>query len=137
MREEFTIKKKVAIEAVLTEPLKKGEWFHSEYFKVCEVCAVGAVLRNTLNSERLTTLYDEGGGIDALCKHKFNSSDAKRYLFGYIGNYNETNYLGNLSMLFEHLMSISKKGIGPEVRLELVNLIEATWPDEFTIVHRY
>lgn len=144
-----TITKKMAIKAVSNEPLVAGSWFHlKDYLKdgesyreyisrssnkkelqTCSVCAVGAILR--LSS--FTTSPDH---IDTWKNNKKGDGDSSAFYYGVTDNswypFDNSDYLMQLSSLFEYLC----KNIGLnmiQIRMELVNFIEATFPDTIKI----
>jgi len=112
------IKKEDAIKAVIEEPvLKAGLFFHDDFRskKICPVCAVGSVLRNTVHSmywdDVLVTMDD--------FDHNDNYVNAP---------------LDNLSITFEAAcMNYNMNPNSDETRMLLLFEIEGFWPDVLEI----
>ena len=133
------IEKDKAIEAIVNEPLLIGGYWFSEKrefgygyvkledaakLKTCSVCAVGSILR----AHCFTKDPHQFKIIDA-CDFDYADTD-----FNEKFDENNDNYLGNLSMLFEHLSEDEDiKPNSMQMRMELINLIEMTWPQKFQI----
>ncbi len=146
---KITITKKNAIKAVMTEPLKGNQWFHDGNVSKCEVCAVGAVLRNSTSlkntsyyralnmAEKVVKINDYTVSADG-CKNFWDQDDYQDAL-------KDKNYMGALSMYFEYLYDslgydktgqyykeISLKHL-KTIRLALHDFIVAEFPDKFVV----
>jgi len=117
-------KKIDCINAVLTEPLKSGEW-NFGYNDTCSVCAVGAIFRHCQDINNTNVISDL---MDNIGNHMSVT---------YLGDVEEHLHLGRylhaLSCFFEHM----KRDIHFDEpttlndRYSLVHFIEAFFPDEF------
>ena len=127
----MTINKQLAIEAIATEPVfTNGIWFDTQHIydhaskderTKCAECSVGSVLRKNCFT---TTNYTEDI-IQQWCK----GVTSRGQYYTHFDPENK-NYLGNLSMLFEHLYKTIPID---DLRVELINHIEAFWPDDFEL----
>lgn len=125
---KYKLSKKKVIEAILTEPLKPGRFFHisrkynsDEQFDdgQCSVCAVGAVLRKTINKN-----FNSQSGFTVV--GDYYTGD--RLHEAYIGD----NFLSILSTEFESYCDSfgGREDIEyDEVRFHLLNVIEASCPE--------
>lgn len=136
----MTIYKERAIEAIATEPLlKAGQWFRTTFYlpeldkmitenlKECPVCAVGTILREHCFTTKYTEKEAYGSKIENACNKFYCDDDFKEHFLE-----NRLNYLGNLSMAFEHLAMFVEE-TSDDMRLNLISVIEATWPDQFEV----
>jgi len=125
--------KNKVIKAIKTEPLRAGAFFKDEktniYSESCFVCAVGAVLKNSLDKRVLnlaptSTLSEIAMGY---CRGTAVDHNIKRLL-------NEKNYLGALSNYFEYIMQREKsKHASASVVKRLVNFVEKNFPKKFNV----
>jgi hypothetical protein len=146
---KITITKKNAIKAVMTEPLKGNQWFHDGNVSKCEVCAVGAVLRNSTNFKNVsyTRAVDMAYQVVDVDYYTVSSSGYEYNGYDYKGTYRDAlenkNYMGALSMYFEHLYeSFGYTGYLNEkikakdlktMRLALHDFIVAEFPNKFVV----
>jgi hypothetical protein len=122
--------KEQCIEAIKKEPLHPGRYFMDEGLD-CEVCAVGAIIRNTLDESfhnTFTGLVVTQG--DCVAFHINEIDIALR----------RKNYLGAVSMAFEHFCEEFSREEGHPthdelelIRAETINFIEEFIPDKFEI----
>lgn len=146
------ITKEQVIKALKTEPLKAGNWItlgrsgpDGEWIEYddssCPVCAVGAVLRNTLDEKkyRITDaawyIFDGGqGGDPTLRVHSDNESDLLASLNG--------PHIVRLSQYFEGLWSLARKrGRNWDlsrhqiyrIRKKMIAFVESTFPKSFKL----
>lgn len=118
---KYKVTKKQIIEAILTEPLKAGQWFqrNNEALEkddgMCEVCAVGAILRNVKRKATAGDAFRVTNHL-AMPQHLEYAYD--------LGN-----FMSILSTEFESFTRINNmNGDEPEVRMHLLNVIEAHCP---------
>ena len=122
---KYKISKKKVIEAICTEPLKAGDFFHGSTKKdngKCSVCAVGAILRKTKQKT-----FSANDAVEA----------TKDYFTEYeLGDaYRSGNFLSILSCEFEwadNEIIFGKHGIDNAddfLRLHCLNIIEAFCPE--------
>lgn len=148
------IKKSVVIEALMTEPLRAKEFFHTGRqceidINTCSVCAVGAVLRKSLGAKKLEAFDKQfnygdhipyagflGGYIgQTILKGSFTSDE-----YGYLDDIvAEKNYLGALSIYFEALIDkyeyaeLEGESSLPFVRNLLVAFVKKHFPTQFRL----
>jgi len=128
--ETMIINKKKAIRAIETEPVLRPEsWFHNLVDpKNCSVCAIGSILRKHCFTKKFAHKFSCGGVNNLLTRNiKYGTGRSEP---DDLSNY-FSDYLSDLSRRFE---SLCKDGIDPnsdEMRADLINMIEAEWPDEF------
>jgi hypothetical protein len=143
---KITITKKNAIKAVMTEPLRGNRWFHYGDISKCDVCAVGAVLRNSTNLKnvRYTMALDMAEKVVDVDHYTVSSHgyahDGDAYKKTYLKALEGKNYMGALSMYFEYLYKsfgyLGEK-IKPKhletIRLALHDFIVAEFPNKFVV----
>lgn len=141
----FTFNKKTIIKALEKEPLIAGRFFEKEYDKNCSVCAVGAVIRNSIKDVDLYTTRTANKMTNdlSIC----NSFGLESKLNEIDDVINQFHYLSALSMFHEHMAATSMKKVEIDDvitvfkdeesesnhRMELINFVEAYFPDEFNI----
>jgi len=117
-------KKIDCINAVLTEPLRAGEW-NSGNNDECNVCAVGAIFRHCHNINYSAYIFDEMENNSNILTDVVSLSSVNNHLL-------EKRYLHALSCFFEHIMRLTlpDEPISNNKRYTLVHFIEAFFPDE-------
>lgn len=156
---KITIKKTQVIRAILDEPLKAGDWIYLDEqlsmtdpkAQVCEVCAVGAVLRERLSGVEMTV-----DDFHRLCGEVADQSTSKiqpsfRAQPGSAGfdydlfkkHIDNKLYMGALSNAFEGLWWDAYARSGPmremsrhqvyRIRKRLVKLVQEHFPSRFTV----
>lgn len=120
------ITKEQVINAILTEPLKAGNWVHDELAEsykeeqTCPVCAVGAVLRQRLKNNSPWRIRENAPDIDQGVTGDSYDSPLHR------------SHLVNLSRVFEYAYEdLRLRGI--KLKTFMLHHIEADMPDKFTI----
>jgi len=129
MKQTMTIYKEQAIEAIVHEPvLKSGEFFNTNKpLKYCEVCAVGSVLREHCFTTRFEGPYGASNKAFRLCEYRAAAHEFdNKFMYGSAG------HLSNLSMAFEHLCN-ELLANSNEMKMNLISVIEASWPESFEI----
>lgn len=141
MKVTTKVTKEVIIKALKTEPLRKGQFFCTlgdsspEAFAMCDVCAVGAVLRLTFTPEVLSLFRDVGIGSQ-VTRSNMTPEGAKsgettaRYVKRLLA---KKNYLGALSVTFEALKINPAHGVGEKHRKSLISFVKKNFPKEITI----
>lgn len=135
------ITKKLVIEALRSEKLMSGDWFHDDFdnLKDCAVCAVGAVLRrcSALSVLIKRTERDDNYNINDRIRGIIRASNV-----GYDSSWRDVlthlkrkNYLAALSAKFEQLVSDSAETEPTETQREsLVDFVKVYFPNKFTII---
>lgn len=128
------ITKEQVLTAIKTEPLKAGSFLRADGKPIneCEVCAVGAVMRNVLNNK-----IEDEDDFHKLCgrvtREQFIDNDVDVLL-------KNENYLGALSNYFEEMIDC-KTWVPGDINLiatqddikELVTFVEENFPEEFEV----
>jgi hypothetical protein len=102
---KIRIKREDVINAIKTEPLRGGQFFHGVGYAIstCDVCAVGAVLRQAFNKRNIDKELTNNTGFLA----------TKNYTIGSEKNaLADKNYLGALSCKFEDMCDKGAKRNG-------------------------
>lgn len=143
----LTIQRRKVIQALRTEPLKEGDFFHlkgyisvgekpadrkynygAPYEPDCQVCAVGGIIRKHLSLENKT--YE-----DLLSLAKIVTKG--EYALG--DRPDVGNHLGKLSVFFEERMTKTKKFktksglVSAYGRKKLVEFVKKTFPKQFRV----
>lgn len=138
-----TVTKKQILKAIKSEPLRGGSWVRSfgRDYADCEVCAVGAVLRNTFRKKTVKRLVEDLIIGAVICNQIFSIDDywpgATRQLK------REKNYMGLLSVKFEYLWANHVTGhcddngdwvyVGVDtVRKKLSKFVQEHFPNKVT-----
>lgn len=120
-----SITKSQIISSIKNSTLKGGSFFYDKSnIENCEVCAVGAIIREVLGVE-----YCEERIAEDLCQGSFGECDNLKALI------EEENWLGALSVFFERKMSEDFWVEHATVRekLEIINFIEDYFPPELEV----
>lgn len=135
----LNLTKNQVIKALKTEPLRAGAFFNTEKRDSfsdtpaeCRVCAVGAVLRNSLGKKILKESNDSqlGDLAEGYCQGQYIDYNSQELL-------KEKNYLGALSNYFEYLMKREKsKHASAAVVERLVNFVNKNFPNKFTAKYK-
>jgi hypothetical protein len=133
-----TVSKKSVIEALMTEPLMRGNWIEFDDLisdpqkvkakdVVCEVCAVGGVLRK--NGATIKEIDDYG---DRLLDLPFPvGEEATEKDIEYLLKHEQ--YLSALSAYFESTLPGPRIRYGNEHRERLVRFVEKHFPDRIKL----
>lgn len=138
MAKKKTITKRISrakvIEALKTEPLDYGAWFHGNDIKTCNVCAVGAVIRKASFVSTFSNFDEEQMGniclkltdrVASACD--VNSEDETNSAIKIL--LEDENYLGALSVFFEDMMDRDTTGVvNSSHRKRLVTFVKKHFP---------
>ena len=123
------------IQALRTEPLRPGRFFHinnDTSAQDCQVCAVGAVLRQHA-SAALLARFDNYGDLhttritQTFCKGSAVCSDPGELI-------KQKNYMGALSSYFEKIMRAKKQEhVTGQVIDLLIKFVKKNFPAQFTV----
>ena len=129
---KISITREQVIEAIKKEPLKAGRFFHtstSNSSKTCKVCAVGAVLRETIPNSNSDMANEFIGNYEFVSIFSWDGSDD--ILKGLPSMPpEEGSWLNWLSLAFETLMDKYQNDLSV-VRPYLIEFVEDTFPESF------
>lgn len=129
------IKRSDVVKALASEPLQPGHFYNPTANRGrCNVCAVGAVVRNVFNKKLGGELQKEA--FNQVChlvtKNQYVEDDVKSLL-------QEGNYLGALSNHFEANYFESEQYLTPTGKVNaagrkaLIEWVEKNLPEKFTV----
>lgn len=128
------INREKIIEALKTEPLKRGAFFHNASFDniqdayACEVCAVGAVLRRCFN-----IISDVSGFVVTRNSALWEKEACSVTLRQAIKNELKIkNYMGALSIFFES-QDIMYSAVTPLQRRNLIRFVKRNLPNRVAV----
>lgn len=132
-----TITKDEILDALETEPLVSGTWFHGaslsvepDRFRTCNVCAVGAVIRKA-------TFLDTGLNLETVADYLTKDRDASSTSMEDIyATMDKGWWMLALSKIFESFEShVWRKPAEDETRLGCQLFVEGYFPEELKLVY--